>query len=59
MEQPKGSKFTYADSLALEDRNRYELIDGQFYVLAFPSSAHQRIFRGLFRQLANHLDGKP
>ena len=48
---------TFADLLTWEERA--ELIDGEVFLMAPPSSVHQKILTELLRQLANFLDGKP
>ena len=40
--------YTYADYLALPDERRVELIDGEFFDMAAPSSGHQIIIGELF-----------
>ena len=51
--------YTYADYANRGDNVRYELIDGVIYMMAPPSSAHQRISRELLLQLGHFLRGKP
>lgn len=58
MPLPGEERYTYADLLAWNTDQRYELIDGQAYLLASPSSTHQRIITELVRQIGNYLDGK-
>lgn len=48
-------RYTYADLLAWEDGQRYELYDGEAYALASPGDGHQRASRELLRQFANFL----
>lgn len=48
---------TFADLLTWEEHA--ELIDGEVFLMAPPSSVHQKILTELLRQLANFLDGKP
>jgi Uma2 family endonuclease len=40
--------YTYADYLKWETAARYELMDGQAYMMASPSADHQRISGELF-----------
>ncbi len=48
--------YTFADYLKWNDGKRYELIDGQVYILApAPSPEHQRISGELYRQISNYL----
>lgn len=49
---------TYADYLGWPDEYRYELIDGEAYLMAGPDLAHQMVVLELGRQLANVLAGK-
>jgi len=59
MPLPQERSYTYADLLSWDgDNTRYELYHGQLTALAAPSDVHQRIFRSIFTQLANYLDGK-
>ncbi len=52
---------TYGDYLRWPEEVRYELIDGQAYLMAPPAPdlAHQDIAGEIFRQVANALHGKP
>ena len=58
MEPARKKKYTYADYLTWDDDKRCELIDGEVYMLAAPSSTHQEIFGNLFLELGNYLKGK-
>ena len=51
--------FTYADYRDWPDDERWELIEGEAYAMAAPGLAHQTAVGELFRQIANHLVGKP
>jgi Uma2 family endonuclease len=53
------SFFTYNDYIEIDDNNRYEVIDGELYMMSSPSSTHQMIVGEVFRQLSNALQGKP
>lgn len=56
----KEKHYTYADYLAWPDEARYELIDGEAFLMApAPLIEHQEVAGEVFRQLANQLDGKP
>ena len=59
MPLPKEERYTYADLLRWSGPERYELIDGVPYLLASPSLPHQLILGALYRQISNHLEGKP
>jgi len=54
----KKELFTFADYLAWDGEERYELLDGEAVMLASPSTAHQLISGELYRQFANYLEGK-
>ncbi|MCL2193996.1 MAG: Uma2 family endonuclease [Treponema sp.] len=53
--------YTYADykNWELKDGERYELIYGEAYAMSAPNEAHQLVSGEIFKQLANHLTGKP
>ncbi len=52
--------YTYADYLTWPEGERWELIDGEPYDMTpAPSTAHQIVFRGLFRQLDAWFLDKP
>ena len=50
--------FTYNDYLNWPDDVRAEIIYGVAYMMAQPSTSHQRVSRKLFVKLANFLEGK-
>jgi Uma2 family endonuclease len=51
---------TYADYLTWPEEVRYELIDGDAYLMApAPTVSHQDIAGEVYRQLANGLRGRP
>lgn len=51
--------YTLADYLEWEEEEgRYELIDGDAYLMAPPTTQHQKVSGEIFRQLANFLEGK-
>ena len=55
-----GKHYTYADYLQWPDDTRYELIDGEAFLMSpAPLVEHQEVAGELFRQLANQLDGQP
>jgi len=56
----KDEHYTYADYCQWDDDARYELIDGESYLMSpSPLRRHQRISGELFRQLSTFLHGKP
>lgn len=56
----KEKHYTYADYLTWPEDARYELIDGEAFLMApAPLVEHQEVAGEVFRQLANQLDGKP
>ena len=57
--KPRQEGFTYGDYCRWPDDERWELIDGEAYAMAAPGLAHQTVVGELFRQIANHLVGKP
>lgn len=51
--------YTLADYLRWKERKgRYELIDGDAYLMAPPTTQHQKVSGEIFRQIANFLEGK-
>jgi Uma2 family endonuclease len=52
-------QYTYADYASWDDGNRYELIDGEVFLMSAPSQVHQTILGELFYQLYSYLKGKP
>jgi len=52
------ARYTFADVLAWDENERAEIIDGEVFLMAPPSSTHQEISMELSRQLANFLEGK-
>ncbi|MDR3123635.1 MAG: Uma2 family endonuclease, partial [Treponema sp.] len=51
--------YTYADYLQWDDGKRYELIDGEVYMMAPPSRTHQKISMALSTRISAFLEGKP
>jgi len=52
-------RWTAAKVRALpDDRNRYEVVAGELFVTPAPSWPHQWVVGGLFRHLANYLQGQ-
>lgn len=59
MPLPEREYFTYQDYASWTDDKRWELIDGEPYLMSpAPTSGHQRIQVELTRQFANHLEGR-
>lgn len=55
----KDKRYTYADYLQWPDDARYELIDGEAFLMApAPLVEHQEVAGEVYRQLANQLDGQ-
>ncbi len=48
-------KFTYKDYLQLPEDKRYELIEGEFFMVPSPSWSHQTISTNLFRVLDGYV----
>ena len=51
--------FTYDDYLKWEGPERYQLINGEVFMMASPSVGHQSMTRELLLQFGNWLRGKP
>jgi Uma2 family endonuclease len=51
--------YTYADYLSWDGKERYEIIDGEAYMMAPPSRRHQDVSMALSARLFNYLEGKP
>jgi len=54
----KGELYVYADYVNWSDENRWELIDGEPYMMASPSFIHQRLVFLFGMQFENFLKGK-
>jgi len=52
------AQYTFADCLTWDENERIEIINGEAFMMATPSSRHQEISMELSRQLANFLEGK-
>jgi Uma2 family endonuclease len=57
--EPENGYYTYADYLAWDTDERYEIIDGKAFMMAAPSIPHQTISGELFGQFWSFLKGKP
>ena len=53
------ARYTFADCLIWKENKRIEIIGGEAFLMASPSSMHQEISMEICRQLANYLEGKP
>jgi len=54
----KEDRYTLADALTWDKRERIELIDGAPVMMAPPFRLHQEIITALLAQLYNYLEGK-
>lgn len=52
------TKYTYEDLQRIEDGKRYELIDGELYLMSSPTTSHQEIVGEIYAQLHSYLKGK-
>jgi Uma2 family endonuclease len=50
--------YTYADFLEWDEGDRGELLDGEFFMFAAPSTEHQRVLMELAYQIKDFLKGK-
>ncbi len=51
-------KYSYQDLLDMDDDNRYEIINGELYLMGAPSVIHQMVLGEIYKQIANYLSGK-
>jgi len=58
-EQPENGSYTYEDYLSWEGPERWELINGYAYMLAAPTTQHQRISMLLSAAIFDYLKDKP
>lgn len=58
MALPQEKRYTLNDILSGDEQERVELIEGQIYMMAPPSRAHQEVVAALVAQLHNFLEGK-
>ena len=56
--QPKNGNYTYEDYVSWDDDQRYELIDGYVYMLAAPTTQHQRVSGYLQHTIFEYLKDK-
>jgi len=57
-EQPKNGNYTYEDYISWDDGQRYELINGYVYMLAAPTTQHQRISMAMAAAMYDYLKDK-
>jgi Uma2 family endonuclease len=55
----KNPSYTYTDYLEWDEDQRYELIDGEAYMMAPPSRIHQELSGNFYYALRVLLEGKP
>jgi Uma2 family endonuclease len=55
----ENGRYTYADYLEWEGPERYQLINGEVFLMASPSVTHQALVMELSLQFGNWLRGKP
>ena len=58
MEFAQEKTYTIDDIYALPEGQRAELIDGQMYMMAPPTTNHQRLVAKLSHQILSHIDAK-
>ena len=58
MALPQEKTYTIEDIYALPDGQRAELINGQMYMMAPPSTKHQILISKLNQKIANYIDAK-
>lgn len=51
-------KFTYEDYLQLPEDKRYEIIEGELYMVPSPNCSHQTISQKLFLALHDHITSR-
>ena len=56
--QEEKQKYSYDDLLKFTDEKRYEIINGELFVMESPSVFHQEISGEIFNQIKNYLKGK-
>lgn len=52
------ARYTFADCMAWDEKERAEIINGETVMMAPPSRAHQEVSGELFGQLRDYLKGK-
>ena len=51
-------RYTFADCLTWDERDRIEILEGEAVMMSPPTRAHQEILMEMARQIANFLEGK-
>lgn len=51
-------RYTYNDYLLLPEGKRYEILDGELFMVAAPNTKHQRVSRNLEMALIQHTQGR-
>ncbi|MDR2049545.1 MAG: Uma2 family endonuclease [Treponema sp.] len=59
LKEEEKNHYTYADYLEWDTDERYEIIDGEAYMMSAPTVSHQTISGELFGQVWNFLRDKP
>lgn len=54
----ENKKYTYADLENMPKDERYEIIEGDLFVMESPHGRHQLVLGELYRQISNYLQGK-
>jgi len=49
-------RFTYSDYLQLPEDKRYEILDGELYVVPAPNIRHQRLWKKVYNALIRRLE---
>ncbi len=56
VQTPATVQFTYEDYLNLPEDRRYEIIDGELYMVPAPFTYHQKISRNLFNPICDYVE---
>lgn len=51
-------RYTFADVLTWDEKDRIEIIDGEAFMMSPPLRVHQSVLSALFLQIGNYLQGK-
>ncbi|MDR0878887.1 MAG: Uma2 family endonuclease [Treponema sp.] len=58
-EKQENERYTYADILSWDESERYELLDGEAYMMSSPNRKHQEMLGEIFAQFHFFLKDKP